>query len=66
MCEFAGTKVVAVRDLKSGENNDGDLLFKEGNGYEVLGFIPEQACFVLLNEKKVFDIVHITNFKTDE
>jgi hypothetical protein len=66
MCNFEGMKVIANRDLRAGENNDGDLLFKKNKKYEVLAFLPDKVCFVLINEKKLFDVVHVTNFKADE
>lgn len=66
MCDFAGKIVTPTADLKSGENNDGDMLFKKDSEYTVLSFLPEKMCFILINDKKVFDVIHISNFKVVE
>ncbi len=62
---FKGMVVTPISDLKTGKDNDGELLFSKIKEYKVLAVSdkPEPFCFVLKNENGSFNLIHMSKVK---
>jgi len=62
---FKNKKVTPVEDLRTGKNNDGELLFKAEKPYKVITVVdkPTPYCFILKNERGCYDMIHISKIR---